>query len=128
MQGECVFWPETEFIDFETLKANFGNHDELLLKMMQLLLHQSPIWVTELKAAYLSRNIADLRGLCHKIRGGATTAQAIAICQDLNLFCEFVRNGDLELDVAQKAFDQLMETIQKTCQYVNLLDVSLEKD
>jgi len=105
-----------QYIDYDGLKKHFANQDSIIKVVLNLFIEQAPVWINDLTTAFHNRDVSEIKKICHKIRGGALTVQALTVCEALDVFIEFAENDTL--NEAQPSFEYLVSAIHQTHLFV----------
>ncbi len=105
-----------EFIDFEALRKHVANYEALFHKLLVLFLEQAPLWIKDLDEAFASQDLALVRQICHKIKGGAGTLQAQFIIEAAADLSRHAVDGDLTK--AEESRARLVSAIDRTIDFV----------
>lgn len=116
MAGDNMAANSDEFIDFVALRKHVANYDTLFQTLLELFLDQAPLWIEELHETFATRDAIQIRQLCHKIKGGASTLLARRIVESAAELSSHARSGDLTQ--AEESVNRLISAIDGTANFI----------
>ena len=106
--------PVREFFDEQHLLSNCLGDRVLAARLVEIFLDRRDEWITGLRAAAAAMNDADLRLLCHAIKGGSATLFAVPLQTAATELGTLVREGEPGADEVRARTEALCRLLDET--------------
>ncbi len=105
-----------KIVDIEYAKALLGGNEAVIQEMLTMLVDSLPEEVKALEAAYKQKNWEELRGLAHKLKGGASycgTLRLKSVCTELD---SYIKSGATAR--IPELYQHLLDEIENLQQFI----------